>query len=212
MNKCPLCSSNSNVVFYRDSRRHYKRCFNCWLVFVPDQFHLNHTDEQAEYDKHENDPQDAGYVNFLSRLVVPLQARLQEGARGLDFGCGPGPAVASMMRANGYNVKNYDPIYANKPIFLSEQFDFVIATEVIEHFRNPAVSLAQVWQCVKPGGHFGAMSKLVISQEAFANWHYKNDPTHVAFFSRETLQWVASRWNATLVFFAADAFVFIKGC
>ena len=45
---------------------------------------------------------------------------------------------------------------------------------------------------------------LVRDREAFASWHYKNDPTHVCFFSRRTWQWWAGRQGASLEFIGAD--------
>ena len=45
------------------------------------------------------------------------------------------------------------------------------------------------------------MTKLVRNQEAFAKWHYKNDLTHVCFFSRATFEWLSDQWQADLEFF-----------
>ena len=52
------------------------------------------------------------------------------------------------------------------------------------------------------------MTKLVIDAEAFSRWHYKNDQTHISFFSRETLQWLATHYQAELNFFANDVAIF----
>ena len=41
---------------------------------------------------------------FLGRLAEPLVERLDPGASGLDFGCGPGPALAAMLTRRGYTV------------------------------------------------------------------------------------------------------------
>jgi len=50
----------------------------------------------------------------------------------------------------------------------------------------------------------GIMTKLALDREAFACWHYKNDRTHVSFFSRETFTWLAAEWNAELAFVGND--------
>ena len=81
------------------------------LVFVPARFYLDRGAERAEYDLHQNEPGDAGYRAFLSRLLEPLTERLEPGARGLDFGCGPGPALAEMLREAGFDVSLYDSFY-----------------------------------------------------------------------------------------------------
>jgi len=177
---------------------------------VPKEFHLSETLEKAEYDKHENSLQDPRYRKFLGRLHKPLMEKLTAGQNGLDFGCGPGPALAKMFEERGMNVELYDQFYQVDKSVLSRQYDFVSATEVVEHFRLPAVDLNQLWLCVRPNGYLGLMSKLVSDLEAFATWHYKNDPTHIAFFSLATLHYLSRLWGAELEVCAADAFILRK--
>ena len=57
---------------------------------------------------------------------------------------------------------------------------------------------------LKPRAYLGIMTKRVIDQQRFATWHYKNDPTHVCFYSVETFQWLANLWQAQLEFIGAD--------
>ena len=80
------------------------QCQRCRLVFVPRPYHLSAALEKAEYDKHRNTIDDAGYRKFLNRLAQPLIARLPAHSRGLDFGCGPGPALAEMLRSAGFEI------------------------------------------------------------------------------------------------------------
>ncbi len=96
--QCPLCSAAGATPFHADRRRRYLRCNACFLVFVPPAFFLSRQAERAEYDLHRNAIDDPGYRAFLSRLAQPLLARLPPASRGLDFGCGPGPALAHMLR------------------------------------------------------------------------------------------------------------------
>ncbi len=209
MSDCPLCGARSSQ-FYEDKKRRYLQCEHCKLVFVPKIFHLNQNEEKTEYDKHQNSPKDKGYRDFLARIVEPLRARLDASAVGLDFGCGPGPTLAVMFHEAGYRVANYDPLYFPDTAALKNQYDFVCATEVWEHLRTPRETLEQLWACLKPGGHLGVMTKLVIDVDAFSRWHYKNDPTHIVFFSRPTLKFLAKKWHADLEYLAGDAFIFVK--
>jgi hypothetical protein len=48
------------------------------------------------------------------------------------------------------------------------------------------------------------MTKLVRDQAAFASWHYKNDPTHVCFYSEETWRWWARQHGASVEIIGAD--------
>ena len=52
------------------------------------------------------------------------------------------------------------------------------------------------------------MTKLVIDAEAFSRWHYKNDLTHVSFFSKTTMQWLAETYHCELEFVGKDVMIF----
>jgi methyltransferase family protein len=201
---CPLCGGEHNIPFHTDRRRSYLRCGVCALVFVPPRYYLLPHAERAEYDLHQNEVYDPGYRAFLSRLAEPLLERLAPGARGLDFGCGPGPALASMLREGGFEVSLYDIFYAPDPVALNARYDFICATEVVEHLHKPGLELARLWSLLLPGGWLGIMTKLVRDRQAFASWHYKRDPTHVCFFSEQTWRWWAREVGAKLCIIGAD--------
>lgn len=207
---CPLCQFEGAVTFSRDQRREYYRCRQCLLVFVPPRYRLDPIAEKAEYDLHNNDPADAGYRRFLSRLAEPLLERLTPGSKGLDFGSGPGPTLAPMLRDAGHQVCVYDPFYAPDRATLSDRYQFITATEVVEHLFQPGFELDRLWQLLLPGGTLAVMTKLVLDAQAFSQWHYKNDPTHVSFFSRETWAWWAGARNASLQVIGADVMLLGK--
>ncbi|HEY7884625.1 MAG TPA: class I SAM-dependent methyltransferase [Cellvibrionaceae bacterium] len=187
------------------------RCLHCALVFVPPTLFLNSAEEKAEYDLHDNHPEDPGYRKFLSRIAEPLLARLPtEGAKGLDFGCGPGPALASMLEEAGCRVALYDIFYYPDQRVLNQHYDFITATEVFEHLHQPAAVINRLWQCLVPGGCLAIMTKLVVDREAFSGWHYKNDPTHVIFFSRETFSWLAHKLDARIEFVGNDVIMLTR--
>jgi len=70
--------------------------------------------------------------------------------------------------------------------------------------------LDRLWSCLKPSGVLGIMTKRVIDQEAFSRWHYKDDLTHVCFYSTETFQWLAAQWHATVTFSGNDVVLLMK--
>ncbi|MDO8861764.1 class I SAM-dependent methyltransferase [Haliea sp. E1-2-M8] len=206
---CPLCDGPGGD-FHRDRRRPYLRCGRCLLVWVPPAFLLAPEREKAEYDLHQNRPDDPAYRGFLGRLAGPLLQRLAAGCSGLEFGCGPGPALAAMLREAGHRVSLYDPFYFPNPGALEVCYDFITATEVVEHLHRPGAELERLWALLRPGGTLGIMTKLVRDREAFATWHYKNDPTHVCFFSRDTWNWWAQCHGATAVFPENDVILLRK--
>lgn len=207
---CPLCSNQATHKYAQDKQRAYQHCEICGLVFVSKKYHLCQTDEKAEYDQHENHPHDSGYRRFLSRLASPLLARLRPGSRGLDFGSGPGPTLSLILEEAGHKLELYDKFYAPKTEPLARTYHFVTATEVVEHLADPGDALRTLWTLLEPGGTLALMTKLVIDKQRFCSWHYKNDPTHIAFFSKATFTWLADSLEAKLEFIGDDVIFLSK--
>lgn len=204
---CPLCTHESDF-FHEDARRRYFRCAQCRLVFADRLSLPTKSEEKCHYDHHQNDPSDPRYRQFLSRMFLPLQERLIPGSQGLDFGCGPGPALSQMFIEAGHPTRTYDPIYAADPSALQARYGFITATEVAEHFHFPGREFDRLWSLLKPGGWLGIMTKRVTDLQSFQSWHYKLDPTHVAFFAVETFAWLAGRWKAEWIIAGDDVVLF----
>ncbi len=207
---CPLCAESSLHEFHQDNKRAYLQCSTCGLVNVPAKYHLSPTDEKAEYDKHQNTANDAGYRRFLSRTFEPLVARIQNDSLGLDFGCGPEPTICIMAQEREIMVSNYDPYYFNQPELLKRQYDFLTLTEVIEHVADPQSLLTQLDSILRQTGILAIMTKRVIDQQAFSNWHYKNDPTHICFYSLSTFEWIGHKFGWQLEVIDKDVVFFYK--
>ena len=207
---CPLCGAENSAPFHEDRHRPYFRCTACALVYVPKAFFLSTEDERAVYDLHENDPNDAGYRRFLSRMTDPLLERIPKGASGLDFGCGPGPTLSVMLEEAGCRMTLFDPFYAVDEKVLSGTYDFITLTEVIEHLHAPERELSRLCTLLAPRGILGIMTKLVKDRDAFSSWHYIRDPTHVAFYSKETFLWIASRFGLAVTFHGRDVILLEK--
>ena len=148
----PLCQETASDEFYHDKRRNYFICQQCYLVFVPFIHYLSEAEEKAAYDHHQNSPTDPAYRQFLSRLFDPLQDRLDPNSHGLDFGSGPGPTLSVMFEEVGHHVTLYDHFYAHHPATLEQTYDFITATEVVEHLHQPGTILTKLWTLLKPGG------------------------------------------------------------
>ena len=207
---CPLCGDADSYSFFVDKFRRYRRCPTCDLVFVPPVYWLSTKAEKATYDLHENCAEDPGYRGFLSRLSTPLLEKLEPGQTGLDFGCGPGPALPAMLAEYGLRVDLYDPFFFNEPAVFSKTYDFICATEVFEHLRNPGKEISSLFRMLKPGGWMGIMTKLVKDQAAFSQWHYIRDLTHICFCSRGTFTYLARRFHAGIEFIGSDVILMKK--
>lgn len=208
---CPLCGADQTQPFHQDKRRSYFRCEICALVFVAAKDRPTSAQEKAIYDLHQNQLDDLGYRRFLMRFATPfLQYLPSNSLSGLDFGCGPGPLLAEILKNGGHEMALYDPFYAPDLSVFSARYDFVTCTEAIEHFHQPMHEWAQLIRLLKPQGILGIMTKLVIDAEAFSRWHYKNDLTHVSFFSRETFGFLAQRDGFEVEFPANDVILLRK--
>jgi len=180
------------------------------MVFVPAHQWLSADNEKAMYERHNNSPHDAGYRNFLSRLFIPLAERLKPCSHGLDFGSGPGPTLSLMFTEAGHSMTLFDKFYAPDPQALKQSYDFISSSEVVEHLYQPGDELERLWSCIKAGGILGIMTKRVLDKQAFMHWHYKNDPTHICFFSITSFHWLAENWGAELIISGNDVVLLIK--
>jgi 2-polyprenyl-3-methyl-5-hydroxy-6-metoxy-1,4-benzoquinol methylase len=175
--------------------RDYWRCLHCEVTFLdPTQLPDGSTAEQ-QYRLHRNEVEDAGYRRFLGRVADPLLARLEPEQSGLDYGCGPGPALAAMLSEAGHQMSIYDPLFFDNPEVLERSYDFITCTEVAEHFYHPFDEFALLDRLLKPGAWLAVMTMFQTDDAAFAKWHYRRDPTHVVFYREATFQAIARQHN-----------------
>jgi SAM-dependent methyltransferase len=187
--RCRLCSGNlEHFTIFRNIA--YKRCLNCYALLMDPSFYLSPVAEKERYDQHNNDPFDRGYRKFVTPLVKRVKAAYGTEAKGLDYGAGSGPVVSVMLEEVGYRTALYDPFYWNEPGLLKDHYDFIICCEVIEHFHKPFTEFSRLRSLLKPDGSLFCMSELYAEATDFENWHYKNDPTHVFFYHRDSLAWI----------------------
>lgn len=201
MTACRVCREGEARLFLDVEERRYLRCPACAATLL-DAAHLpGPAEERAHYATHRNDPQDPGYRRFLARLVEPLADRLPPGAEGLDFGSGPGPGGAAMLREAGFGVTLYDPVFAPHPAALARRYDFILCSEVAEHFHAPAEAFDLLGRLLRPGGLLGILTCFQTDDARFAGWHYRRDPTHVVFYREETLRYLARQrgWACEIV-------------
>jgi len=60
------------------------------------------------------------------------------------------------------------------------------------------------------GGVLAVMTKILDDQVDFKSWYYKDDPTHICFFSRNTMNHLAKAWGAHVQFYDNDVVLFFK--
>ena len=206
---CPLCKSINSSKFYKDKFREYLCCASCDFVFVPKVYHLSKTEEKLRYDTHNNDPYDDRYRAFLSQLLKPLLERIPEKSSGLDFGSGPGPTLSLMLEEYGHTMELYDKFYADNDSVFDKKYDFITATEVLEHLSEPMEEISRLSGILSNQGYLAVMTQILTSKIDFSSWYYKNDPSHIGFFTKKSLNFLASYLNIE-VSFVSERVVFFK--
>lgn len=212
---CPLCgtpSGPSTRLFCLDFRRgwRYWRCTVCRLSWRDPGQRPDPNAERAQYELHENDPADPGYQQFLKRVSEPLLARLAAESRGLDFGAGPGPALARMLAAAGHSVTLYDPFFHPETAALTRRYDFITCTETAEHFHRPRIEFDRLDDLLKSGGLLALMTGRLDEDARFGRWHYRHDPTHVCFYRPQTMEWIRNHYGYDRVHEKGDVILFRK--
>ena len=190
--ECPLCKKEGgHNHFFTDKFRPYYRCDRCSLIFVPAPWHVTEDREKARYDQHNNDPGDQRYRDFLGRIIPFIEDHLPPGAvRGLDFGCGPGPVLGEMLTEKGFDISLYDLYFRDdKSVLTGRNYDFIVSTEVFEHLIDPPRMAEQLFQILEPKGVLALMTRFYEESITFKTWFYKDDETHICFFTKESFLW-----------------------
>lgn len=207
---CTVCLSKPLRLLVTVKGVPYWRCSYCEATLMEPAHWPAPAQEQAVYDLHDNNPDDPGYRRFLSKMTQPLLRQLPAGARGLDFGCGPGPALSRMLEKAGLSVALYDPLYYPDRSVFETTYDFITCTEVVEHLHDPNGTFVQLNQWLKPGGLLGVMTCFQTDDAKFANWHYRRDPTHVVFYREQTMRWIARELGWAIEVPVKDVVLFKK--
>ena len=128
----------------------------------------------------------------MSDVLLP---KLSAHSQGLDFGSGPGPTLSLMMAEAGHEVAIYDPFFAPNTAVLQQTYDFITCTETAEHFNHPRREFELLHRCLRSSGWLGIMTQILDDDDRFANWWYVRDETHVAFYKKETMLWIADHFG-----------------
>lgn len=160
---------------------------------------LHPDEEKKRYSFHQNNINDAGYVAFLNRVIEPSMQYISKGMKGLDYGCGPNPVLAQLVGEKGVECLYYDPFFFPE-CNLDTKFDFIFATECFEHFFSPADELRKICNMLNTDGILGIMTEMKDDGIDFDSWYYKNDPTHVCFYSNESINYICHTYNFKQLF------------
>ncbi len=190
---CRVCAADTCTLFREIGRLRYWRCGACAATLLDEAQLPTRSDERVRYESHKNDVNDARYRTFLARLATPLLERLAPLQHGLDFGCGPAPALALMLREAGHEMDTWDPFFHSDALALDRTYDFITCTETAEHFHHPREEFDRLHTLLRPGGVLALMTTFQTDDARFDQWEYRRDPTHVTFYTERTMRVIAAQ-------------------
>lgn len=205
--KCKICQSQTRPI-KRTFRKNkpselYNHCPFCDFIFLQDEFLISDQEEFQVYQQHENflgDPQyTAFFMKFVKQAILDYVKKDQP--RCLDFGSGPQPVLAHLLEEKfGWSVDIYDKFYAPDKIYQGKVYDLITSTEVVEHLADPLFYFKLFKELLAPQGSLAIMTLFHTTCSEFTEWFYINDPSHIAFYSKKTMQVIAELLDLKLLY------------
>ena len=198
--QCLICSSETEAFYDAKMQIESYHCEQCGLIFKDPSSHAGFHTQKQRYDLHENDAADEGYRNYFQiflDFILPLSERSRFA---LDFGCGKSTLLAEMLAEQGVQTTVYDPIYHPDERYRESSYDLITSVEVFEHLHDPAAVFGMLVKLLKIGGHLAIRTESApLTTEAYLDWYYRRDPTHIVFLMPQTVQWLCRRWGCEYV-------------
>lgn len=196
MMNCPLCQTS----LIQKISTHFYDCLVCRALVREETSLLSPDDEKTQYELHNNDVNDKRYQEFTSPITAHILEHFTEKDKGLDFGCGPGPVIASMLKDRNYDISLYDPFFSSGKESLARKYDYIACCEVFEHFYRPGEELRRLSGLLKPDGELLIMTLLYHDDIDFNSWSYPRDPTHVILYRKETFNYITETMHLRIIF------------
>lgn len=216
MSVCPLCQNSQTKLFYEEKRRPFFLCPVCFLIFVPEAFHISADEEKKRYDFHENDPKGQNYLAYKSwmRDFFNWVGREQLQGQVCDYGSGPHPILEEILKEEGsehLTFSSYDVYYAAEKFPAPSSVDVILLSEVVEHFRDLRLEWEKISQSLKPHARIYIRTSLWSDKTTWSSWAYARDNTHIAFYHEKTFLYLAKLLGASLVRLEGDKVEMLKG-
>ena len=187
---CILCGSEA-VFFQHTRKRHYYQCTHCRSVLLDPDDYISAGEEKERYEKHNNDVHDPRYQKFVWPVAQKILENHTAEEHGLDYGAGTGPVITKLLRDRDYRINTWDPFFDDDRQLLESTYHYMVCCEVVEHFHRPLQEFHRLRRLLKPGGSLYCMTQLYDEGMDFKRWNYKNDETHVIFYHKNALDWIA---------------------
>lgn len=189
---CILCDSSRTTAIYNHNSHFFLSCHHCGSIFRAPSNFLSAEEEKTRYLNHNNDVNDPNYQKFVSPIVDAVCNDFNS-CSGLDFGAGTGPVISEILEKKGFQMTLFDPFFHPDKTALERTYDFIVCCEVIEHFHHPMTEFRLLKKILKPNGRLYCMTDPLPETIPFTDWYYKEDPTHVLFYSKANLKYICEQ-------------------
>ncbi len=189
---CKLCS-RENPEEWEIRGKEYSFCPGCGFIQLSEKYFPDKEAEKARYLSHNNTKENKGYrsylENFLESSFYPF---IYKHSVVFDFGSGPQPVLQEILQSRGFSVHYYDPFFAPGRDWKMRKYDVITAVEVFEHLQDPLAEIQTLSSLLNPNGLIIIRTMLHNEEKQFfASWWYREDYTHVSFFSVRTIHAMA---------------------
>lgn len=191
---CIFCQSEQLEKIIEDNYR----CLDCHVIFKSENIHLKSAEEEQRYQFHENDANNKDYFDFLIKLLRPIESELSKIKTHLDFGSGKSSVYQKFFLERNCESLCYDLFFFPDKKTLTRQYDLVTCSEVVEHFNHPACDWETLISTVKVNGILAIMTNFYLEENDYQKWWYKNDPTHVIFYTLKSLELIEVKYSLKL--------------
>lgn len=189
--QCTLCLTH----LYDKTEEEYYDCPVCKALVKDTSLYPDEENEKLRYLTHNNDVNDPRYQKFTSPITNYILNNYSNNHLGLDFGCGTGPVITTVLQESGYQVLKYDPYFANFPDNLTKPYDYIAVCEVVEHFYDPRKEFQRLYDLLNDNGSLVIMTLLFEDELDFSTWYYRKDPTHVFIYRKETFDFICQKFG-----------------
>ena len=187
--RCLIC--HADTVRFTDSKMEIEtyRCSHCAVLFKDPRSHQSFSLQKQRYDLHENDAEDAGYRRYFQQFLDFVLPEAGQCESALDFGCGSSTLLAEMLTEQGIETTAYDPIYHPEVPYRESTYDLITSVEVFEHLHDPVAVFEMLTGLLNRHGILAVRTAFAPAEmQDYLDWYYRQDPTHVVFFSPKTFQ------------------------
>ena len=211
--KCKVCGGACIEIKYDKITSTYHKCATCDFISKDEASYVTPKQEKKIYDTHNNSADDPVYVAYFQDFIdTCLTKFIDAPSTALDFGSGPVPVLAQILR-NMYaiEVDIFDKYYAPEKVYEGKRYDLITVTEVVEHLEDPIEYFALFKSLLKPGGVLAMMTQFHHNDEkGFEHWHYRRDESHVSFFTPKTMVIIADKIGFEIVYIDTHKYVVFK--